>query len=351
MEAPPLNVFLDTSVFVEANFDYRSQRFRSIASLGKSAVIRVFLTDVTIREIEDKIREKVKEALPVKPKPILRNSDLPEITKLHDTIDPSTVENELLDQFRGFLNDANVTIIRVDGASIWDVFNKYFKREPPFGPGKNKAEFPDAFALDALEKWCTTENDDVAVVTRDRAIAEACEDSDWFYHFEDLAKYLDLVVSNDDARSEFVRHNVLPHKTRILELAKDKFYDVTFTLNEVDGDVEEVELIDIDFDGEDIAIISFSDVGAIVEVSLEVSFTASMTYDVPGTGIYDKEDNRLYFQESVTEDVERTTDARVEIAITVQGLDPESVRVVDVKFRSGEIVDVDTKFYEDWRVF
>jgi hypothetical protein len=46
-------------------------------------------------------------------------------------------------------------IVDVNMASVADVFDKYFEAAPPFAEqGAKKSEFPDAFVVSALEKWC-----------------------------------------------------------------------------------------------------------------------------------------------------------------------------------------------------
>ena len=202
----PRNIFLDTAVFVEANFNYSSKGFRDIASFGARGLIQLLLTDITVREIRAKLEEAVKHAFPaVKPKPILKNSTLPEIKKRLNLIEQEAVEKKLLeelwDQFEQFQNDANVTILRFEAEAILEVFNDYFDRKPPFGFGKNKAEFPDACVLNALRKWCEAENNEVAVVTRDNGVAAACLTNDRFYHFKNLAEYLDSIASDDETGS------------------------------------------------------------------------------------------------------------------------------------------------------
>ena len=203
----PRNIFLDTAVFVEANFNYSSTGFRNITSFGARGLIQVLLTDVTVREIGARLEEAVKDAFPaVKRNSILKNSTLPEIEKRLNLIKHKAVEKELLeelrDQFEQFLKDANVKILKFEAEAILEVFDDYFDRKPPFGLGKNKAEFPDACALNALRKWCEAENNEVAVVTRDNGIAAACITNDRFYHFQDLAGYLYSIASNDETGSD-----------------------------------------------------------------------------------------------------------------------------------------------------
>ena len=203
----PRSIFLDAEVFVGANFNYSSKGFRDIASFGARGLIQILLTDITVREIRAQLTKAVKCALPgVETNSILKNSSLPEITKRRDPIAQEAVEKELLeelmDQFEQFLEDAHVKILKFEAEGILEVFDDYFDLKPPFGIGKNRAEFPDACALNALRKWCDAENDEVAVVTRDNGIAAACKTNDCFHHFIDLAGYLNSIAPDDETKSD-----------------------------------------------------------------------------------------------------------------------------------------------------
>ena len=44
-------VFLDTAVFIRANFDYKSARFKSLMTLASTGRIDVFLTELTLRRL------------------------------------------------------------------------------------------------------------------------------------------------------------------------------------------------------------------------------------------------------------------------------------------------------------
>ena len=92
-------VFLDTEVFVRENFNYKSTRFKSLMSLASAGRIQVFLTDLTLREIETSIRSHVDGAVAsVKPGPVLKNSDLPRVKGLCGKLDVARIRDELVGQ-------------------------------------------------------------------------------------------------------------------------------------------------------------------------------------------------------------------------------------------------------------
>src|SRR4051812_35085097 len=104
------NVFLDTVVFIQSNFNYDSQRFASITALAIDNRIRVFLTDVTLREIRANLSQAVGRAVNQRIDPILRNSGRGEVKQLLAPLDQIQIEAELMAQLDGFLGRAKVTV-------------------------------------------------------------------------------------------------------------------------------------------------------------------------------------------------------------------------------------------------
>jgi hypothetical protein len=341
------NVFLDTEVFVEANFSYKSPRLASVAELSKNGRIRVYLTEITVREIKAKIKELIERAAAVRHHSILRNSSLPQVRVLFEPLDTTEIEKDLVGQFEAFIKDATITILPVKDKFLGPVMESYFNRLPPFGIGKNKAEFPDALALETLREYCRVEGCGMAVVTRDGGIKAACSDHGPLYHFEQLPEYLDTVASEDEVMSSFIREMILHHDKEIFEKAKKAFPYLGFYLNDVDGDVQEVELTDIDFDG-DVEIISLTANKASIEVPATLNFMAFISYYIPGTGTYDSEDDVIFFPETAETTVTRSAHRNVAVDVTFENLSQESFRIEEVWFEGKQDIGVRSDYDEDW---
>ena len=69
--------------------------------------------------------------------------------------------------------------MKVDAATV---FQKYFQKKPPFGPGKKKEEFPDAFVLTSIEDWCSWKNQKIYVVSTDGDMQSGCGDNGHLLH-------------------------------------------------------------------------------------------------------------------------------------------------------------------------
>jgi hypothetical protein len=283
----------------------------------------------------------------MRPHPILRNSAIPRVKSLFKPINAIAIENEFLSQLEEFIKHACITVLPLEGTIIGAVVDTYFNHLPPFGAGKNKAEFPDALALEALKQWCRVQGRSMAVVTRDEGVKAACSDAIHLYYFEDLPQYLDAVSSENETLSAFIRGMVPHHHKKIFKKAKKAFPGLGFFLTDQDGDVEQVELISIQYDSE-IKIISLTVDEAIIEMPATLTYKANVSYYEPGTGYYDSEDGVYFLQDTVEAKVTRTAHRSIGVEVTFEDLDGESFQVHSAWYEGKQDIGVRSDYDEDW---
>ena len=328
-------VFLDTEVFVHENFNYNSPRFRSLMTLALAGRIQVFLTDLTLREIEANIRSRVNEAVvSIRPNAVLRNSGLPRVRALFEKLDVARIQEELVSQLEKYLKAAKVTVLKVPPIVLPLVLDAYFERQPPFGVGKKKAEFPDALVLETLREWCVEHESNMAIVSRDEGVKVACDGNKSFHHFDDIAKYLDAFFASNAALSLFVRKMILEAHDPIFAKTKDAFPYLGAILVDEDGEVDGIELGDIVFGEEpaDFEIISLDSDKAEVELAVSMTFIAELSYKEPGTGTWDSEEKRLVFENEIDTTVTQDIEGTIVVEVCFKSLDAESFEVTRVLF-------------------
>lgn len=89
--------------------------------------------------------------------------------------------------------------ICLDYGNPENVFELYFKGEPPFATGKKKHEFPDAFVIDAIKTYINQHPNDILLVVS--------KDADWINAFKENASVIvcdkledaQLKISNIDS--------------------------------------------------------------------------------------------------------------------------------------------------------
>ena len=326
-------VFLDAQVYEGNSFNYTNTAFRSLIEQLESKRLHLVTTDITVREtmvgIENNLKHdlaKVRKA--VRDARVLRNCDVPDVGTALAALDVDRIVAHVQKEFTDFLAKYKAHVIDTSTQPAGDVFNKYFAATPPFGTGDKKAEFPDAFALQALLEWCEQNNEELFVVSGDKPIRDACKEHTNLFPMESLAQLLDHVTA-DKTLAEFIRSEVTKHSEEIGKTAAHDFQDRMYNIDDENGDVEiEVESVKVDGEPE---LLDVSQHQGIVEMRFQVSFLAHLSYDDSDTGTYDHEDKRMVFMKHVNETQKKTEELVVEIQVGFDGIDPADFSIDKVQ--------------------
>lgn len=348
--AAPKSVFIDTEAYISNNYDFGGRRFRSLLQLVEVDEVEVFSTTVTVREVHSNIVETVMNAPKVKPHKILRNSKIAGVKALFEPVPRGEVRDELLEQFESFLDEGDVEVLEASGESLEQVLDDYFERRPPFGEEKNKAEFPDAIAIDTLKRWCDENDEDMAIITCDKGMASTCREAQGrLRHFDSLSAYLDAVlVPDSEAVHEFVLDMVEQHRDEVFRDLSEEFGDLAVLIvDQIEGDVEYAELLSIDFN-DGVEVVRLENGEASIEVPTELEFRADLNYPEEGTAIYDSEEGRTFYPHWVAASVTRTVTRLVELDVKMEGLIPERFKVKKAKFAGAADIEIEAYPYSDW---
>jgi hypothetical protein len=332
------HVFIDTQVFKGANFNYQSIRFQELISLAKAGKIFVYLTDITDREIESNISEDVQSASR-KLKSIQSERELRILKNLKDDftetlftpLDPEAAKLSLLAQFARFKKDVQVNFISIQDTSISEVFEKYFAHLPPFGEGKKKYEFPDAFVISALQRWCARSSNRIYVISDDEDMKSACEDHGRLLSLSKLEELLDL-VSKDEEQLYPLLHKLFEENSDELESEIGKrFEELGFVVYDSEAEVSEVSvgsvkvtevlLVKVDTNK------TLLDDQAVFDITAEVDFSAEVEVSDPNSPTY----------ESMEVVVERTTEVSIEVTASFSLDEIPYFRVEKMNFMDSDI--------------
>jgi predicted nucleic acid-binding protein len=162
-------VFLDTSIFETNNF-LEGKRINELLKLSEDGEIKIVLTRITHNEIISRFRKNLKESKSAfktfrDKSRVFRN--LPSKKPLFDAIDEEDSVKEFTKLLEDKLQQAKCLILDYPVVNIKEIFDKYFAKDPPFGEGQKKDEFPDAFALLTIEKWCEQHNRKCHILSTD----------------------------------------------------------------------------------------------------------------------------------------------------------------------------------------
>lgn len=192
-------ISVDTSIFDQKQLNLNSAAMQAMARL-KPMSFDYVLSSTVAKEVENHIENAAQKALQKAKKEIgkalfafdtenpIRDEILEQITGGKSTND---IANE---RWNKYLADTGCVVI--DDHSLVEtstLFDAYFAGEPPFGTGRKKDEFPDALALNALERTAVERGARILVVSKDGDWRAYCEKSDNLYIVPELEKALALI--------------------------------------------------------------------------------------------------------------------------------------------------------------
>ena len=314
------NIFIDASIFIGKNYNYQSTDFKQLSRLVESDQAKVFVTDITIREVEAHIETDISKAISALKKfqkdtkvRVLKNFDDSTVKELFQEMNETKSTETLKCQLSKFLNEIRATVLPTSEVSVKAVFDKYFGKRPPFGEGKKKSEFPDAFAIGAIEAWCKKNDERMYIVSTDGDLKEYCKTSDCLIALNQLAEFISVIESHQD---EDLAHlvNMLLNRNQdtIKEAIAESFCNQGFWIVDQDGDVNEVRVNELEVS--EMLILEVDQNSAFVYVDVETNFSADLTYDDLETAAYDSEDKVLIPLRTI----DKTVDLNVKYAAAVQ---------------------------------
>ena len=191
---------VDTNIFYEMQFQLNSATLQALVRLNARA-FPFLLANTVCKEVTSHIERSTSQAF------ILARKGIGQALHAFETKKPT--RHQLLAQitggrnpkqvaqekFRQYLNDAGCEILDDEGlVDTGSLFEDYFAARAPFGAGKKKSEFPDALALNALERTATNRAIGILVVSKDRDWEKFCRRSKNLYLVKDLDRALGLVA-------------------------------------------------------------------------------------------------------------------------------------------------------------
>jgi hypothetical protein len=387
IKPPPRLVALDTQVFDSYNFNYKSKVFQTLIKLVQQEKIRLLLTCVTLYEIKAHITEgaeltskaidqAVKSLDTKRSKPqgdtkrvrISANSDrLYEFKKSVQALAPDfdKINQELLGQLEDFLQETDFEIIEVDQVSVIEIFENYFSGFPPFGEGKKKYEFPDAFALSALQREAKDRNKIIYIVSGDSDWEKFCSLSDDLSLTKKLDELLETIIRETRPEWVDVWYKLYSDKEdEIKRCIEDSFSNLDFSIDLsetsfIEWGSEEIEIEVTSVNITDSSLVDSDDSDAdypsvVFELEAEVNYNAKVSYESLEDAIHDKEDDTYYGGETIDTVFTQAIKLNVEVTLILSSdkydsscdADIEDI-TIDPNNNLGKII-IDTGYENDY---
>lgn len=341
-----INVFIDTQVFIQKNFNFKSDLFKRLINVSEDGLISIYLTNIVTNEVESNIYEQVYEktknihAKFAKDAKILRNlSEYSNTFSIGDRLEQ--IYNDLIAQFNQFLVDASVEVISIDDVSPSLIFDMYFKGIPPFST-KKKNEFPDAFSIVALENQFRQKNEKIYIVSDDGDLKSYCVESDTLIYEPSLESLFDSLIKVNNFKHQFIISVYDANYEKIESNLNEYFVEHGFVLIGEDGEIEKVDVQSIELD-EDPYIIEVDEEGegtATIAFNASVVFTADISYVDYSNSYYDKEEGKYLYLETVNTEIDDDITVPVLMKINYNFNDKDEIEVNSISLNEGESIEI-----------
>jgi hypothetical protein len=274
MSAPQI-VFLDTTVYAGQAYNFDSTVLTTFVAAAKRRGSKLLLPDPTDREVRRHIREKSNEALAAlnearRSAPFLKKwAHFPK--KAFPAIASWEVSQIAQGEWSAFLKQLPVEKLGYDGINVAKVMTWYDEIKPPFGQGKKRKEFPDAFAIAILDKFAADHSCAIAVVSDDQDIKLACDSRPTFLHFASLPRLTERLVTGDD-KLETLREAILGDLSALDDAVRDEAAgNLTYYHADRRYEIEESDFETLDITDARIVALGQRQATVAFEATIEVS--------------------------------------------------------------------------------
>jgi hypothetical protein len=341
------HVFLDTQVYRKLGHNPKSPPLVALQEQIEAGRIILHMTDITLAEIERQLRDYVAEAAQAvkaaRKQVGIWKKRLPKtVSQELPVFDQDAVAKKAFWRFRKSCTEDWQSRQHVATAvSAFDVFQSYFRRDPPFH-GQGSKEFPDAFVVRALENWCSENGERMYVIGADKAMAEAVKKTSVLLPMGSLDEFLEGLAATETPGVVSRTTKLLDDKTireslqaeiagKIDELIPvytgDELADGEVTEHELAGEIEIV----------DFTVLAASDEEIRVTLEVRTPLLVTVSYEDRTFAFYDKEEDAYFGGE--------TADAEIESAPVIRvfaKLRPNPPSVAGLQIMTGEINVQDT---------
>ena len=292
------HVFLDTEVYRRAGFNLSNTPFSLLAKQIESGRVVLHVTDITLAEIQRQLAESAL-VMAAEAKRLAR--DFNRISQLTGevSITVSNVDGPALGEraWAGFI-DALVKRFRSHSILALEipartVFDRYFAGTAPFDHRGSK-EFPDAFVVEGLARYCKNNEISMYVVSGDAALRKAAGERETLIPLETIEDILAAATAEAGGDLEAIADEIFAAPGFDDQLTEALRADLDFVDFAYYGSLSDVSVLGaeldeiVSVDGYDVAAFDDAKIGLIL---LAITILAVQLRDLYETELRDKDDD------------------------------------------------------------
>ena len=179
-------------------------------------------------------------------------------------------------EWSGFLNQFEVVKLGYDDIEVKAVMDWYDATRAPFGKGKKRKEFPDAFAVAILASYAAKNHAYIAVVAADDDFKNACTHYHSLLHFPSLPSLTELLLA-DAVRIVEIKKAVDESGDLLADAVAEAAGDLYFY--HADSRYEEIEEVDsLEFAIEEVRVVGLGVNECTVTFAGNLTFRARLRW-------------------------------------------------------------------------
>lgn len=298
----PISLFIDTNYFIRNKFDFSKGELKSLVEHCQGDRIKLYTSDIVINEVEKHIKEDTAKALSNIRNEIKKENRLVAMKNkkkykfLFQDIRDIGIIDEMIADYKKFRDDSKCILLDYSGVNPKLVFDKYFTKEAPFGKGDKKAEFPDAFMIEAIK-----------VLDFDNKFKIISQDNDWKKSFEgsdievvdgisQLITTINQEVYSDKYKATIDYISTPEFKQKFEAELPDEIYNLDVEID-VDAIIDTSKIINANLIGYKFDSIDYIDADTIEMTFLvNADITVEYTYFDEENSVYDSIDHEYVYQ-------------------------------------------------------
>lgn len=345
------NIFIDTSIYISDNFNFEGEKYKALIDLVRDRRIQLYTTTITDNEIMSNIVKQIDETRQLVNSITSKAYVLRNTSPFKSVFANKKVVNIALDevtkQYEEYKKKTNAITIPINTVDVDDIFKRYFEELPPFS-SKKKDEIPDAFTLSAVKKWFHEKDDSCYILSKDSDMKNYCEGDEKLIYQNSIDSLLDIIAS-EDANYKHIISLFETIQDDVLDLVKDNLFEQSFELSDLDGDVNEVDLGEIELSFEPL----ITEIGIdFAKISLQIHFefvAHCSVFDITASP-YDSETKGYLWKEYTSEVFHGSQELPVEITLTnidFEQFSSEDLEVKEININNNETIFIST-WYDDY---
>ena len=214
--------------------------------------------------------------------------------ELNQKLEALNMEKRLTTCFEAFYEYATV----IPDANVNDVFDDYFNARPPFrAEGEKKHEFPDAFILKGLKKYCENNPDEtILVISDDSDWKNALEGNKQVIVISDLEAAMVLLWEQLDDKAELFQMLLSKMNKEICSEIKNAALCEAFCIDAIDSTAEgEIKDIKVSSIKEDVIPLDVEADCVLLQITATLDVDGYSEFLDEDHSVWDDEERCYYF--------------------------------------------------------